>query len=106
MCAGYWTLSDRVLLVKMRGHPFNLAIIVVYAPTAESTEEEIDGFYEILAEDKSQCRTNEITIIMGDLNAKVGSGREGKTVGPHGERNDRGDRLVQWCESKDMVITK
>ena len=44
---------------------------------------------------------------MGDLNAKVGSGREGKTVGPHGlgERNDRGDRLVQLCESKDMVIT-
>ena len=103
---GYWTLSDRVLLVKIRGHTFNLAIIVVYAPTAESTEEEIDSFYEILEEAKSQCRTNEITI-MGDLNAKVGSGREGKTVGPHGlgERNDRGDRLVQWCESKNMVIT-
>ena len=79
---GYWTLSERVLLVKIRGHPFNLAIIVVYTPTAQSTEEEIDGFYEILEEAKSQCRTNEITIIIGDLNAKVGSGREGKTVGP------------------------
>ena len=104
---GYWTLSDRVLLVKIRGHPFNLAIIVVYAPTAESTGEETDDFYETLEEAKSQCRTSKITIIMGDLNAMVGSGREGKTVGPHGlgERHDRGDRLVQWCESKDMVIT-
>ena len=104
---GYWTLSDRVLLVKIQGHPFNLAIVVVYAPTAESTEEEIDSFYDILEKAKSQCKTNEITIIMGDLNAKVGSGREGKTVGQHGlgERNDRGDRLVQWCESKDMIIT-
>ena len=30
---GYWTLSERVLLVKIRGHPVNLAIIVVYACT-------------------------------------------------------------------------
>ena len=99
---GYWTLSDRVLLVKIQGHPFNLAIIVVYAPTAESTEEEIDSFYDILEKAKSQCKTNEITIIMGDLNAKVGSGREGKTVGQHG----LGERKVEtdWCNGVSQRI--
>ena len=30
---GYWTVSDRVLLVKIQGNPFNMIIIVVYAPT-------------------------------------------------------------------------
>ena len=39
---GYWAVSDRVLLVKIQGQPFNISIIVVYAPTAESTEDEIN----------------------------------------------------------------
>ena len=44
---------------------------------------------------------------MGDLNAKVGQGQDGKTVGEFGlgERNERGDRWVQWCEANNMVIT-
>ena len=37
---GYWLLSDRVMLLKLKGIPFNLAIIMVYAPTKESSEEE------------------------------------------------------------------
>ena len=103
---GYWTVSDRVLLVKIQGHPFNIAIIVVYAPTTGSTEEEIDAFYETLEEAKSQCKPNEVNIIIGDLNAKVGSETDGRTVGPHGtgERNERGEKWVQWCDSKNMII--
>ncbi|XP_072037260.1 craniofacial development protein 2-like [Amphiura filiformis] len=50
---GYWTVSERVLLVKLQGQPFNISVIVVYAPTAESTEEEIDAFYDKLEEAKS-----------------------------------------------------
>ena len=38
---GYWNVNEGVLLVKLQGHPFNISIIVVYAPTAESKEEEI-----------------------------------------------------------------
>ncbi|XP_072021160.1 craniofacial development protein 2-like [Amphiura filiformis] len=67
---GYWTVSERVLMVKLQGQPFNISVIVVYAPTAESTEEEIDAFYDKLEEAKSQCKSDEIQLIMGDLNAK------------------------------------
>jgi len=69
----------------------------VYAPTAESTEEEIDIFYETLEKAKAQCKSYEINIIMGDLNAKVEHGQDGKTVGKFGvrERNEHGDRWVE-----------
>ena len=38
---GYHAMSDRILLVKIHGQPFNLSIIQVYAPTSASTEEKI-----------------------------------------------------------------
>ena len=60
---GYCALSDRVLLVRIHGKPFNLSIIQVYAPTSASSEEEI--------EDK-KCGNQDIVIVMGDQNAKVG----------------------------------
>ena len=73
---------------------------MVYAPTADSADEVIDTFYDSLDKAKSQCKSNDVVIVLGDLNAKVGQGTEGKAVGPHriGERNERGDRWVQWCE--------
>ena len=67
---GFWAVSDRVLLVKLQGKPLNMAMIVVYAPTAESTDEDIDIFYEQLEAAKSQCKSNEIVIAMGDMNAR------------------------------------
>ncbi|XP_072043124.1 craniofacial development protein 2-like [Amphiura filiformis] len=102
---GYWIVSERVLLVKLQGQPFNISVIVVYAPTAESTEEEIDAFYDKLGEAKSQCKSDEIQLIIGDLNAKVGQGQDVKTVSEFGlgERNERGDRWVQWCKANNMT---
>ena len=44
----YWAISDRVLLVMLKGHPFNIFIIQVYAPTAECDEEEINQFCNML----------------------------------------------------------
>ena len=34
---GYWSVSDRVMVVKIRGHIFSICIIQVYAPTADSS---------------------------------------------------------------------
>ena len=42
-----------------------------------------------------------------DLNAKVGRGKYSDIVGQHslGERNERGETWIQWCEQNDQVIT-
>ena len=43
-------------------------------------------------------------MVMGDLNAKVGVGPSGHSVGPFGlgERNERGDSWVEWCEENGL----
>ena len=74
---GYWPLTDRYLLMKIQGRPFNIFITVVYAPTFDC-KEEIDMFYNNLDMAKGQCKSQEIIIVMGDLNAKVGSDMFGK----------------------------
>ena len=82
---GYWQESDRVLLVK-QGRPLNMAIIMVYAPTSQSTEEEIDKLYETLESAKPECKSQEIIIIMGDLNAIVGNEQDSEMIDKHGSR--------------------
>lgn len=107
-CAmGYWQLSDRVLLVKLRGRPFNISIIIVCAPTSDSSEQEMDQFYNTLDNAKLQCKSQEINIVMGDLNAKVGEEQDSDVTGKHGlgTRNERGERWDQWCTANDQIIT-
>ena len=49
-----------------------------------STEEEIEKFYEELDKAKSFCNSQDVILVMGDFNAKVGSLRHEDTVGPFG----------------------
>jgi len=45
---GFWLLSDRVLLIKIEGKPFDIKIIQVYPPISASSDKEINAFYEDL----------------------------------------------------------
>ena len=44
---------------------------------------------------------------MGNCNAVVGEGKEDRVVGKFGlgKRNDRGERLIEFCKSQTLVIT-
>src|SRR6476661_130 len=44
---------------------------------------------------------------MGDFNAMVGESKEDRVIGKFGlgKRNDRGDRLIEFCKSQNLVIT-
>ena len=104
---GYLAISDRVILVRLKGQPFDISIIIVYAPTSESSEEEIVAFYNNLEEAKSHCRSQEIVIIRGDLNAKVGQEADGEVIGKHGLgiQNECGERWAQWCKTNGQIFT-
>ena len=103
---GVWAYSDRVILMKINGKPLSLAVIQVYAPTSDCDEFEIEQFYKDLNSAKKAVKFNEYLIVMGDFNAKIGKGREGDIVGNFGlgMRNERGDRLVEFCEANKLII--
>ena len=43
---------------------------------------------------------------MGDFNTKVGKGSYKDIVGSYGlgERNERGDKLIEWCTENNQII--
>ena len=104
---GFWPVSERVILVKISGHPFNMNIIQVYAPTSERPEEEVDLFYDQMEDAIKQCKSQDIIITLGDFNAKVGGEKFENVVGPFGlgTRNERGERLISWCDTHNLMLT-
>ena len=44
---GYWPVSDRIIMMKIQGKPFNIAIVQVFAPTSASTDDGIEELYNI-----------------------------------------------------------
>ena len=104
---GYWAISDRVILVKFDSKHFNISVIQVYAPMQDATKEESEEFYGQLDKARGHCKSQEVIIVMGDLNAKIGKGKEQGIVGEDGlgERNARGDTWLDRCIWHDQVIT-
>ncbi|ELU04121.1 hypothetical protein CAPTEDRAFT_187578 [Capitella teleta] len=67
----FWAISDRVILVTLQSKPMDTNIIQVYAPTCYNNTEDIEDFYETVEKAKKMCKSQENTIILGDVNAKV-----------------------------------
>ena len=65
-------------------------------PTVDKDEEEVEKFYEDLGKAMNQLKFQDIRIVMGDLNSKVGSERVESIVGTFGigDMNERGERLM------------
>lgn len=104
---GFWPVSDRIIMVRLKGKPFNINIIQVYAPTMEHDDDEIEKFYDDIGSVMKYTKSGEINIVMGDWNAKVGEQQEYPVTGKFGlgHRNDRGQRLVDFCWTSKLVIT-
>ena len=104
---GFWPISERVLLAKLSTAPMPMNIVQVYAPTATSTDSEIEAFYDDVKTAINKCKSRDITMVIGDWNAKVGNKESCSAVGPFGldERIERGDRFIEWCEDHKMVIS-
>lgn len=100
-------LSNRAIMIQMNTKPRKMNIIQVYAPTADKPSSEIEHFYSEVEQLYNLTKKEDINILMGDFNAKVGEGELPGVVGKWGlgDRNDRGDLLVQFCQEKELVIT-
>lgn len=99
-------ISDRVMFLKVKTTHTKMNLIQVYALTADGEENDIETFYEQIGEALKMTKRRESTIVLGDLNAKIGKGQSGRNVGNCGlgERNERGDRLLQFCQDHNLII--
>jgi hypothetical protein len=93
--------------VRSLYRPGNL-LINIHSPTNDSEEEAKDQFYEQLERAYAACPSNDVKLVMGDANAKVG--RETlhqSTIGKHSlheSTNENGLRLVDFAAGRQMAI--
>ena len=104
---GYWAISERVIMIKLQGKPFNISIIQIYAPTQDHEDGEIELLYDEIQTAIKNVKTDDILCVMGDLNAKVGKERTTDITGQYGlgTRNKRGERLIEFCQQNKLIIT-
>lgn len=67
----WWRVLFWDTVKYLKGKPFNVSNLVFYTLTIQSTEEEIEKFYSMLGQTQ---KSPEITVVMGDVNTKVGKG--------------------------------
>ena len=76
------------------------------APTSDHSDDETEVFCEEMKQAMSYVKCGEVVIAMGDFNAKVGYGEHLDITRRFGlgSRNERGSRLLQFCEENNMMI--
>ncbi|VDO53334.1 unnamed protein product [Schistosoma margrebowiei] len=93
---------------KTKKEGITINIIQCYAPTNDSNDDIKDQFYERLQSITEKCLRKELTILMGDLNVKVGIDNTGyeDIMGRYGlgERNENGERFSNLYTFNKLVI--
>ena len=69
---GYNPISERLITVRVRTQIGAVTIMQVYAPTTIYTDEEVEDLYDQLQIAINKTPRQDILMIMGDFNAKVG----------------------------------
>ena len=89
--------SSRIIRSKFYSKYKKLTLIHVYSPTNDVCVESKDDLYEQLESTMQKCNRNDIPLITGDLNAKVGKGttEEREVLEQHGT----GMKMVKGCVS-------
>ena len=84
--------NDRIISVHFQGKPFIITVILVYAPTGNAEEAEVEWFHEDLQDLLKLTPPKDVLFIIGDWNAKVGSQEAPGVTGKFGLgiRNEAG----------------
>ena len=103
-------LGSRMLYTRLRHNLGYISIFVCYAPTENSDLDTKDSFYHLLDDELRRISRHDITLVLGDMNATVGSNRTSleHIIGPHPfanvATNDNGDRLLNICSTHNLKV--
>ena len=95
-----------MISICFQGKPFNIAVILVYAPTSNAQAAEVEQYYEDLQDLLELITIKDVLFIIGDWNAKVGSLETPGVTGKFGleVQNEAGQWLIEFCQEKALVI--
>ncbi len=99
---GWTVINERLLYARLNSRFAKLSIVVCYAPIGAADEDAKDDFYDSLQTTIEGIPKQDVLLMLGDLNAKVGSDNDnrGNVMGRQGVgvMNDNGKRLCDLCE--------
>ena len=103
-------VSSRIITARFntRLKKKSMYVILCYAPTNEAEEEKKTDFYDMLQATIDKAKANDLVLVMGDMNAKVGSRNDNykPIMGTQGLRdmNGNGQLFADFCLENDLVI--
>lgn len=108
-CLKSWSpISDRILIARFESRIRHITYVQVYAPTEQASVEDKEAFYEQLAHTFERINKSDIVVLMGDLNAKVGSSNANweNVMGTHGlgAMNSNGELFADFCGKYNLII--
>ena len=72
------------MTIRIKAKFANISLICAHAPTEDKDDANSEGFYELLDKNFEQCPKDEVKIVLGDFNARIGKEDIfGRTVGKH-----------------------
>ncbi|XP_072403364.1 uncharacterized protein [Diabrotica undecimpunctata] len=92
----------------MKNQQANLTFFNIYAPTENASEEEKNEFYEKIEELYEEIPKNDILILLGDFNAKIGKEDTNREIAGketiHQNTNNNGRRICNLAAATDTFI--
>jgi exonuclease III len=81
----------------------DMVMVQVYIPTSAHSDEEVDVLYAKIEEVMNKKKGRKYLVVMGDWNATVGEGEDGREIGKYGlrKRTERGEKLVDFAEGRN-----
>ena len=101
-------VNNRLMAVRVQLRNVMLFVVAAYAPQSEREDEVKQQFRDELQTLTDKASDGELLVVLGDMNAHIGSDREGleECIGRYGRdnRNAEGQNLLEMCSPNGWMI--
>ncbi|KAG8234226.1 hypothetical protein J437_LFUL011689 [Ladona fulva] len=104
MPLGFMPIYDSVAAIQLQEAQMKVNIVQTCAPTADKDEEDLEKFYYEVDRTMNIVQSRDVTIVMGNFDAKVVKGKREDFIGEFGIRNERGGRLALFCQENNLLV--